>query len=210
MGPLVILGAGGHAKVVASAARAAGFQVLGFRDDNPQSHGQCVFGLPILGGIKEFLGQPDAPAVIGIGKNSIRQRLSTGEVDWKTVVHPAAWVDPSVALGAGTVVFAGAVINPDCRVGSHVVVNTGCSIDHDCVVGDFAQVAPGARLAGNVTVGPGVFVGLGAVVRQGVTIGEWSVIGAAAAVVRSLPPHVLAMGVPARLARTLDPGESPL
>ena len=92
------------------------------------------------------------------------------------------------------------------RVGVHAIVNTSASVDHECVLGDYSQVTPGVHLGGNVTIGEGAFLGVGAAAIPGVTIGAWSIVGAGAVVVSDLPERILAVGVPARIRKRLDPG----
>jgi acetyltransferase EpsM len=100
--------------------------------------------------------------------------------------------------------MAGAVINPGASIGANGIVNTCASVDHECVLGDAVHICPGARLAGNVTVGAGTMIGVGAAVRDRVKIGAGCVIGAGAAVVGDIPDRSLAVGVPARVIRSLE------
>jgi sugar O-acyltransferase (sialic acid O-acetyltransferase NeuD family) len=204
---LVVVGAGGHAKVVVATARAAGHHVVAIVDDAPARWGESLLGVPISGPAARILDDPDARVVLAIGDNAARRRLaSTARCWFVSVVHPSAVVDPTVSLGDGSVVFAGAVIQPDTRIGAHAIVNTGASIDHDCVLGDAVHVAPGTRLAGNVALGDEVFLGIGTVVIPGISIGARTTVGAGAAVVTDLPADVVAVGVPARPLRPLrDP-----
>lgn len=212
MKSIVVFGCGGHGKVVADAALAAGFRVLGFGDDNPALRGRATLGLATIAiGIEEtaaFCTAHSAALVFGIGDN--QRRASTFEralelgVRAATVVHPSAVIAPSVELGPGTVVFAGVVINPDSRVAENVIVNTAVSLDHDNVIGAHAHISPGAVLGGTVSVGEGTHLGIGATVRNNVRIGAWSVIGAGAVVVRDVPDAVVSYGVPARAVRRLE------
>jgi sugar O-acyltransferase (sialic acid O-acetyltransferase NeuD family) len=196
---LIVVGAGGHAKVVVATARAAGWTVTAIADDDRARWGEIFADVLISGPTALALDDPDATCVLAIGHNATRHRLGTGaRCRFATVVHPAAVVHDSVVLGPGTVVFAGAVIQPDTRVGAHGIVNTAASIDHDCAIGAAVHVAPGARLAGTVTLGDEVFVGIGAVLIPGVRVGAGTTIGAGAAVVSDLPAGVIAVGVPAR------------
>lgn len=197
--PIVVVGAGGHAKVVIAAARAAGWTVRGVLDDDEARHGTAVLGADVLGGTDRLVAL-GAPAVLAIGSNRARAALDARLPDarWATIVHPTAWLAPSVTLGPGTVVFAGCVVQPDAVLGRHVILNTGCSVDHDGAIGDYVHVAPGARLAGAVTLGEGVFCGIGSCVIPERTVGEWTTVGAGAAVVGDLPARVTAVGVPAR------------
>lgn len=195
-----IVGASGHAKVVISTLRAAGFDPRGLYDDDPGKVGLSILGVPVLGNVDQLGRKIPGPLAHGIGGNAIRAQLlhRLPEAEWLTAVHPAAWVHPEVRLGSGTMVFAGVIIQPDAQVGSHVILNTCCSVDHDCVIGDFAHVAPGGRLAGGVGLGQGAFMGLGSCAIPGVSIGDWTTIGAGAVVVRDLAPNVTAVGAPAK------------
>jgi len=197
---LIVVGAGGHAKVVVAAARAAGFRVVAISDDVRLRWGDRLLGIAVSGPTEPVLQDARARVVLAIGANAVRRRMAaTARCRFVTVIHPSAIIDPTVQLGAGSVVFAGAVIQPDTAIGAHAIVNTAASIDHDCVLGEAVHVAPGARLAGNVTLGDEVFLGIGAVVIPGITIGARTIVGAGAAVVRDLPADVVAVGVPARV-----------
>ncbi|MGH8612395.1 MAG: acetyltransferase [Gammaproteobacteria bacterium] len=202
--PVYILGAGGHAKVVASTLLAAGYRGAGFFDDDAGKWGQTVLGLPVLGDLSQALCiEGEMAAVIAIGDNKRRREIATTytNIKWLSIIHPRAYVHPTVRLGPGTVIFAGAVIQPDARIGEHCIVNTLASVDHDCHIGALVHIAPGAHLAGNVLVGEGVLIGLGSSVMPHVSIGARTVVGAGSAVVGDLPPDVTATGVPARILK---------
>lgn len=206
---LIVVGAGGHAKVVVATARAAGLAVVSVVDDAERRWGEQVLGVPVTGPAEPVLQDAGASVVLAIGDNAARRRLAQrARCRFVSVVHPSAVVDASVRLGAGSVVFAGAVIQPDTVIGAHAIVNTGASIDHDCVLGEAVHVAPGSRLAGNVKLGDEVFLGIGAVAIPGVSVGARTTVGAGAAVVRDLPEGVIATGVPARVVPrgSLRPG----
>jgi len=197
---LIVVGAGGHAKVVVATARAAGLRVVAIVDDAEARWGLELLGVRVTGPSAPVLADPAAHVVLAIGHNATRRRLAAGaRCRFVSVVHPSAIVEPSVVLGDGSVVFAGAIVQPDTVIGAHAIVNTAASIDHDCVLGAAVHVAPGVRLAGNVTLGDEVFLGIGTVVVPGVTIGAGTTVGAGAAVVRDLPAGVVAVGVPARV-----------
>ena len=196
---LVVVGAGGHAKVVIATALAAGWEIAEVLDDDPARHGEVLLGYRVAGATESRLRDPDATCVIAIGSNKTRRRVAGGaRCRFATLVHPTAHVHESVQLGAGTVIFAGVVIQPAVRIGSQVIVNTAASIDHDCTLGEAVHVAPGARLAGGVYVGDETLFGIGAVAIPSVRIGERSIVGAGAVVVRDVPPDVVVTGAPAR------------
>jgi sugar O-acyltransferase (sialic acid O-acetyltransferase NeuD family) len=199
MKDLYVIGGGGHAKVIIGMCQALGRPVEAVLDDDSAKWGTSLLGVPVRGPVASM--PAGACAVIAIGDNDRRRRLSGAAVEYATVVHPRAFVDPSASLGAGVVVFAGAIIQPDARVGAHSIINTAATVDHDCEIGPFVHVAPGVHLAGNVRVDEGAFLGIGSVVTPGRRIGAWSVVGAGGVVVKDIPERAIAMGVPARVIR---------
>ncbi len=209
MSDVLVIGAGGHCKVVVRALQELGHTVVAILDDDPHLHGETLLGIPIAGPVALADDYRHLPAVLAIGDNGIRQALAERlDLEWMTVVHPQADVDKTATLGPGTVVFSGAVIQAETVVGSHAIINTRSSVDHDCQLGDFVHVAPGAHLAGSVSVGEGAMLGIGSSVIQGKQIGAWTTVGAGAAVVSDLPAHVIAVGVPARPGPANPPGEN--
>jgi UDP-perosamine 4-acetyltransferase len=208
---VALIGAGGHAKVIIDILRTDdSVEIIGCVSPNP---GQvAVLGVPILGGdeiIPELFRDGVKSAFIAIGDNPTRVRflrhlkeLGFGIVN---AVSPAAIISTSATLGRGVAVMPGAIINTGSAIADGAIVNTGAVVDHDCRIGTGAHIAPGVSLAGNVTVGDGAFLGVGSSVIPGISIGSWTTVGAGAVVVRDLPEHVLAFGVPARVQRYLDP-----
>ncbi len=206
---VVIIGAGGHAKVAADIFRQMGLSIWGYLDDDPAKTGLKLLGLPILGLIQSYAEYPDAAFIVGIGANQARynlaQRLTQAGVRWASAIHPRAVVAESVTLGAGGLIAAQAAINPDAQIGDHVIINTGATVDHDCSIGDFVHVAPGAHLAGGVKVGAGTLIGIGTVVTPYRTIGSGVVIGAGAVIVDDIPDNVTVVGVPGKIINTNSP-----
>lgn len=200
---MLIIGAGGHAKVVADILRAQGVHVQGYLDDEVSLQGQQRLGLPVLGPVEAYRDFNPEGLIIGIGSNSARYAITKRLSDilnnvWINAIHPQAVIAPSVRFGAGVVVAAGAVINPDAVIGDHAIINTGATVDHDCVIGRFVHIAPGAHLAGGVQLEDEGLIGIGAVVIPGCHIGAKAIIGAGAVVVSDIPAGVTTKGIPAR------------
>ncbi|MDD3312095.1 acetyltransferase [Pseudodesulfovibrio sp.] len=198
---VLIVGSGGHARVVADILLAApGVDPMGFLAPGTGA-GEPFRGLAVLGRDPADVTGHDG-VVLAVGDNRARAALAEDYarrgVAFVPAVHPSAIVAPDAELGPGCVICAGAVVGAGARIGAHAILNTGCSVDHDCVVGACCHVAPGARLAGAVTLGTGAFIGIGACVIQGRTIGDWATAGAGAAVVRNVRPGAVVVGVPAR------------
>jgi UDP-perosamine 4-acetyltransferase len=206
---VVMIGAGGHARVVYEAMRLSGLTAVGAVSlDSPK----VGFPLRILGDDKYLEGLPRSTSlVMGVGgshSTALRQRLfenakSLG-FSFLTIVHPIANVASDAVLGEGCQIMAGAMVQVGVRLGANVIINTGAVVDHDGQIGDHAHIAPGAALAGDVTVGKSALIGTGARLRPGVSVGMGTVIGAGAAVVHNIPDMVVAFGVPCRVvsART--------
>lgn len=201
--PILILGAGGSAKVVLEAAQRSGRQVLGLTDINPQMTGTTVLGCKVLG--SDAVLQSYAPETVelvnGLGSvrdNSTRQKLfetclANGYL-FASIMHPSAILSKFAAFGPGFQAMAGVIVQPGCHVGRNVLLNTGVSIDHDCQIQDHAHIAPGAVLSGGVTVGQAAFIGIGARIIQGVRIGNQAVIGAGSVVLHDVPDCAVVVG----------------
>lgn len=196
--PFVILGGGGHARVVLDVLRSLGRPVLGvLMPDRPA--GADWHGLPVLGD-DAWLEQPQARAcqfASGVGmvpgrrsrRQAIFERLRALGLRMPALVHPAAVVSQAAEMAGAVQVMAGAVVQPGVRLGAAVLLNTGARVDHDCAIGEGAHVAPGAILCGDVQIGARAFIGAGAVVLPGVTVGEGAEVAAGAVVRRDVPPR---------------------
>lgn len=198
-----LVGAGGHARVIADILLASGHPPAAFLDDAPKHN--YLFEIPVITGLE--LPEPTASVIIAVGDNFLRATLASRYSTFAVAIHPLAQVSRHAEIGPGSVVMAGAVINAGARIGAHCIVNTHASIDHDCLIGDFAHVAPGVTLGGNVQVGEATMIGLGANVIHGLVIGAHTVIGAGSTVVGNVGDNVVALGSPARVRRTRSPGD---
>lgn len=211
--PMILIGAGGHAAVVAAIAEATGrFQLVGYTapatgNSNVAARYRYLGNDEVLPHYVECGIKLAALGVGGIGDNRLRCRLfemlrGLG-FEFPPLVHPSSVVAPDTVYGEGCVIGPGAVINPGAIIGANVIINSGAIVEHECIIGDHVHVAPGAVLCGGVQVGRLAHVGAGAVVIQGVSIGEGSLIGAGAVVVKDIAPWVKVTGNPGRVAAKL-------
>ena len=203
--PIIVLGAGGHAKVLIDALLLGGATVLGVAA--PESGRQVIAGLPVLGG-DEVVASYAARAVRlvnGVGsvalpvrRREIYERFKSQGYVFQSVIHPSAVIARDVELGEGTQVMAGAVIQAGSRIGANAIINTRASVDHDCRIGAHVHVAPGVTLCGGVCIEEGAHLGSGSTVVQGVSIGSGCLVGAGSVVIRDVPSGAAVAGVPAR------------
>lgn len=206
---VVIIGAGGHGKVVLDILRAAGrYEPVGFMDADTRLAGTKVGGLPVLGPtnlLPKLRNQRVGHAIVAIGDNRTRQRylaaIEAEGFELASAVHPTAFVSPTARLGRNVVVGPNASIITEARVGDGVIVNTGAIIEHECELGDSVHIAPGACLAGRVRVGACAFVGIGAQVIQCLAVGDGATVGAGAVVLQDVPDGATVVGVPARVVK---------
>lgn len=203
MKKLLIVGAGGHGKVVADAAISSGWDNVAFLDDRGAALGSPL-GLPVIGcteDLRRHAGEFDG-VVVAIGESRRRLELVARcreyGYDVASIVHPRAYVSPFANLESGCVVFANAAVNAGARLGEACIVNTGATVDHDCTLGRGVHVCPGAHLAGAVGVGDCTWIGIGAVALQMIMIGRNVTVGAGAVVVSDVPDDMTVVGVPAK------------
>jgi UDP-perosamine 4-acetyltransferase len=203
MSHVLVVGAGGHARVSIEVLATSGHVVTGCLSRDGAA--SAVLGAPMLGCDDELErriagGQRDV--FVGIGDNrdrlAVARRVLAAGGTLVTAVSPHAIVSSSATVGPGTLLMPGAVVNAGTVLGTVVIVNTNASVDHDCTVADGVHVAPGVAIAGGVELGEGVLVGIGSCVIPGVRVGAGATVGAGSAVVRDVAAGVTVVGVPAR------------
>jgi acetyltransferase EpsM len=200
---LIIIGNGGHSKVVADIAKSTNkYEIVGYLDDNPDSE-----SLGVIEKANQFYKQDsDLKFIIAIGNNHVRKQIVDNILclpndAFATIIHSSAIISNSSSIKEGTVVMPGAIINADVIIGQHCIINTASVIEHDCIIEDFAHISPKAALAGGVTIREGSHVGIGSSVIPGKTVGSWSIIGAGSTVIKDIPEKCTAVGSPARIIK---------
>ena len=203
----ILIGAGGHAGVLADALAAIGAPVAGLVTPDVALHGAERHGLRVLGDDESVLRFAPEEVVLvnaigSVGDTTLRrnayQRFKSRGYTFLTLVHPSATISPGARLGEGVQVLARAVVQHGAVLGDNCLVNSGAIVEHDCTLGSDVHLATGAILCGSVDVGEGAHVGAGAVVIQGLSLGRGCTIAAGAAVIRDVRPNVTVAGVPAR------------
>lgn len=206
---IIMIGAGGHARVLAELIGLDGATLAGFIAESPASR---LGSVPWVGP-DDALGTFDPATTVllnGIGstglplvRRKVYENARAQGFEFLSLRDVGASVRDSATLSAGTHVLPGVIVGSGAVIHENVLLNSGAIVEHDSVIGAHSHVSPGATLAGGVSVGEGVHIGIGATIVQGVTIGSNSIVGAGAVVLRDIPPGSVAVGVPA-VARPLE------
>ncbi|MDK2800261.1 MAG: hypothetical protein PWQ70_1880 [Clostridiales bacterium] len=212
MNKLILLGAGGHCKVVIDVIKTF-YDIVGITDIDRSKHGQEFYGIAVLGNddiLHEMFAKGVRKALVtlgSIGNSSIRKKLFEYAkdigYDMINAVSNDTVISKSVRMGVGNIVMDGVIIHADAVIGNNTILNTSCIIEHDCMIEDHVHISPGAKLAGAVRIGEGTHIGLGANIIQNISIGKNCIIGAGAVVTKDIPDNCTAVGVPARVIKML-------
>lgn len=195
---LIIVGAGGHGRVIADNAYKNGYKDIKFVDDSAKG---VSGGFEIIGTTCDIekLNDGKTDFVIGVGDNEVRKKISEEfNINWVKLIHPSAQIAIDATIGEGTVVMAGAVLNAGAKVGSHCIINTNSIIEHDNVIEDFVHISPGVSLGGTVRVGEKTHIGIGATVINNINICSDCIIGAGAVVISHIAKSGTYVGVPVK------------
>lgn len=201
---MIIIGTGGHARVVAEIANLSHLEIKGFIDLDYSGEDELILGFPVLGGLEQIKHLPsDISFFTAIGENAQRKQAFDSMVNKGyspiNLVHPTAVVGEGVNIGPGTIICAGAIISTNAQIGGNSIINTGVIIDHETILGRDSHVAPGCNIAGRVTIGAGSFLGVGANVIDKINIGERVTVGAGSVIIRDVPPNSTVVGVPGKV-----------
>ncbi len=194
---VIIIGAGGHGKVVADIVKCCGDEAVGFLDDKSLD---AIPQFNVIGTIQDIGCFDDVWYFPAIGNASIRESIFARHpnVRWYTAIHPTSVVADDITIGHGTCVMANAVVNPGTKIGIGCIINTASTVDHDCTIYDFVHLSPGVHISGTVTVGKNTWIGIGASVVNNVSICDSCIIGAGAIVINDIEYAGTYIGVPAK------------
>lgn len=203
--PVIIIGGGGHSKVLINSLKLIGREIIGITERNNSA--APILDVPIIGNDSAVYSfhPSQIELVNGLGSvSSVRHRaaifdhFSKRGYQFSTVIHPAAIVASDAKLYQGVQIMAGAIVQPGCLIGKNTILNTRASVDHDCKIGSHVHIAPGVTLSGNVHIAEGVHIGTGAIVIQEIKIHAKSTVAAGAVVIRNVDSCTKVIGVPAK------------
>ncbi|MCK6604153.1 MAG: acetyltransferase [Ignavibacteriaceae bacterium] len=204
---LVIIGAGGHAKVLISVIQEDKlFDIVGFTELNESEE---VFGVPYLGSddqLGSMMEESDCHmAALGLGyikinnhRNNLYNYAKKIGYTFPPIISKKSNISDYAIIGNATAIFPGVVVNPDAVIGTGCILNTNSTVEHDVNIGDFVHISPSATVCGGVKIGENTIIGAGAVIIQSVSISANTFIGAGSVVLRSLTEPGIYVGVPAK------------
>ena len=202
---VVIIGAGGHAKVIADIIIKSGDEVVGFLDDNIEKDTIAIDNYKVIGKTEDCLKLKENKElyfIIAIGNNFTRKDIAEKyNLNYYTAIHPTAVIGMQVQIEEGTVIMANTCINTNTKIGKHCIINTGAIDEHDNIIDDYVHISPNATLCGTVIVGEGTHIGAGSVIKNNITITNNCIIGAGAIVVKNIEESGIYVGIPAKLIK---------
>ncbi|WP_041139742.1 acetyltransferase [Beduini massiliensis] len=200
MNELIVIGAGGHGKVVADIAYNNGYTNISFLDDYKKE----INGYKVIGKIKDIenFDSKGYDFIIAIGNNAVREKIQNQLKDkgcnLVTLIHESAFVSKYTEVGKGTVIMPNSVINAGSKIGEGCIINTGCTIDHDCTIQNYVHISPGAHVAGTVEIGKRTWVGIGSSIINNIKICEDCIFGAGSVVIKDIFNSGTYVGMPVR------------
>lgn len=198
---VIIIGAGGHARVIADIITKSNDNVIGFLDDNLSLQEKKIYlDKKVIGTTKDINKYKNNYFVIGIGNNNIRENIANDhDLKWYTAIHPSAIIANEVSIEVGSVIMAGSIINTGTKIGKHCIINTRSSLDHDNIIENYVHISPGATLAGTVHIKEKTWICAGATIINNITIAKNNIIGAGSVVIKDINKEdSIYVGVPAR------------
>lgn len=206
----IIIGAGGHSRVVYDILRYDNnVNVISFIDNSPRGSDEKIMGVPVTGDhdvIPSIVEDHDIDSfIVAVGDNEVRrnyfEEFSGRGLEPVSAIHPNAHISETVNIGAGSVIASGANISTNVKIGENAIINTGTIIDHESDVGSNAHVGPGTTVAGRVSIGDGAFIGMGCSVKEYTTVGEESTVGAGSVVLEDVKTGQTVAGAPAEIKK---------
>ncbi|MGB9975792.1 acetyltransferase [Thermovenabulum sp.] len=211
MSKLLILGAGGHGKVVADIAKSMNYwDEICFLDDDIKKLNSIINGFKVIGRFDDYkkFKESFTYAFVAIGNNKYRLSIleELEKVGYKIPVikHNFSYISDTVQIGEGTVIMPGVVINTNTIIGKGCIINTSSSIDHDCILKDGVHISPGANIGGTVNIGKCTWVCIGSKIINNVTIGKNVIIAAGSVVTKNIPDNIMVAGIPAIFKKNVE------
>jgi acetyltransferase EpsM len=201
MKKIILIGNGGHAKVIRDLVKKSeSYQLVGYLDDaivRKSYINEIVYDS--LTNISNYYRTHHF--IIAIGDNNKRQqivhRFANIKLNYATLLHPTATIGSNVKIDQGSVIMPNTTINADTTIGKHCIINTMSCIEHDNKICDYVHIAPNATLTGNVVINQGAFIGASTTIIPNINIGKNVIVGAGSTVIKDIADNQTVYGSPA-------------
>lgn len=213
---VVLLGSGGHAKLIIQTIKKYNphFDIFGILEKDESKVGKMLFDVPIVGTdriLYDLYKDGLKKAFISVGtvgdykiRNDLYNFVKDIGFEFINVFHKKSVICESAIFGIGNAFMASCIIGTDARIGNNCILNTACIIEHDCIIGNNVHIAPGAIVCGGVQIGDNCMIGAGATIIQEIKIGNNSIVGAGSVVIRDIPANCVTVGNPAKVIKERD------
>ena len=198
---LLLIGGGAAAILVLDVVFGGNdFRPVGILDDDKKLHGKTIFGVPVVGDVKEAValykdGFYDE-VIISISTALEFRRKVFGEfrehgIPFANVIDPSSTVHMNVQMGQGNIILGNCRIGPCTVVGDNNFVSAFANLEHHNRLGSHCTFGPMVSTSGLVEIGNSVKFGTGIFIEPFVRVGDGSVIASGAVLVAPVPPNSL-------------------
>jgi sugar O-acyltransferase (sialic acid O-acetyltransferase NeuD family) len=201
---IIIIGSGGHSRIVSEIAILLKYNVKGILDINfkKKKTKEFINSIPVLGGEEELkkFDNKSLKLFIAIGDCKLRKikydYYSNLGFEFVNLIHPLVSISKSIKIGSGVMIASGAIINSNVQIKNNVIINSGSIIEHEVIIGNHCHCGPGSIIAGRVKISDGVFLGIGSKIIDNLSIGSNSILGAGSVIIFDIPKNSTVVGVP--------------
>lgn len=208
MKKVIIIGSGGHAKVVIDIIQEMGeFNIIGITSESLLK-GDLFLGYEVLGNddvLQNYTNDSQVLVAMGLGgyvNNTLRSKVYADVkkigLSFINVIHPNSFISKTSELGEGVTVFPGVIINSHVQIGNNVIIATGATIDHETIIGNHVLISAGVTIGAYTVIKDQVLLALGSKVISGLKIDENALIAAGAVVVKNVNANSKMFGIPAK------------
>jgi sugar O-acyltransferase (sialic acid O-acetyltransferase NeuD family) len=208
MEDIILLGSGGHAKVVVDILKKMNkYRIIGVTSVSMEA-GSLFMGYPVIGDDSVLTTYKEKGiTLVAMGLGGYRNNEARGKLygfvkelglNFVSVIHPSAVISDSSLLGEGVAIFPGVVLNTEVKVGNNVIIATGSTIDHETIIEDHVLISAGVTVGAYSHIKESALLALGSKIISGVTIGQNSLVAAGAVVVNNIPDNTRVFGIPAK------------
>lgn len=210
MKKVIIIGAGGNGKVIASniddIKKKNKIELFGFLDDSKKSSKNLrILGKITEKNIQKYLSKKNFYFIYSLFSTKLKQNSLKKLVSLKipqnrfiNLIHPNVSISKNVKIGHGVNICSYVNVSPNVKIGNHVNIFSQSMIGHDTILEHYSYLANNAALGAQIKVKEGAYIGMNATIREKVQIGKWSTVGMGSVVLKNINNFETVVGNPAK------------